>query len=727
MAYLLLLFVSFSAFLLEMLLIRTIFAVYTGGLTSPIVAFSSFGFALGSLGFYFMRNPGRRNWAIAASIGLSIMAVFYILIFFVLNGGMLVASEAGLPLLFVFLAAFFAGPGFYAAFVFSLDQHKGARAYASDLLGACLGSVLSLFALEYMGRGPTALAVLISILVALVLVSFRLGKWFSIIVLPVCILVGIFSARIFMWPLACAQGGEPFSSSGYHSSSLVELNWKSGPVDLVLRSGRVKVEERDRRAVRSAYLARLDCRGLTMTVDYDDKSVLKHLRQEVHSLPFLLRPVRSAAFFGTGLGMDLVRADYFNVKESHAFEINPFLIKLEHQLLGSRSHYDRANVHLVIGDSRRQVTISPQRYDLIYISSSKNYGRVGVSPSAILLNRQLTMEALEAYWDHLTDDGILFAVDERRHALELSANLEALLSHRGANGPGHAVLVVGGDYAGYLISKKSLSESQMQVLASHAADYNWRLKFDDLTSLRGRATVTDDRPNFHNRFLHEYRSAGASWFKIIIALVLLLLPAILLLPWYRSERGAGGISISMFNFLLIGVTFTSTQIAFLYGLELLFENPTYTVVMTITLMLAGASLGALASKRIKKGQAAWVPALIAVMLLLLNLYSDSFVHYAYIQSLAVRLFAACTVILPVSFLMGFIFPFHMDRLPERATRWIPIFLGMNGIGTLIGAIVATIVISDAGISAIYLQNSVCMVILAAAMALNTSARWGQDH
>ena len=80
-----------------------------------------------------------------------------------------------------------------------------------------------------------------------------------------------------------------------------------------------------------------------------------------------------------------------------------------------------------------------------------------------------------------------------------------------------------------------------------------------------------------------------------------------------------------------------------------------------------------------------------------------------------RFMIAVFTIVPVSYLMGFIFPFHMDKLPAYAGGWIPALIGINGLGTLIGAIAATVIISEAGISAIYLMNAALMAALTVTM------------
>jgi hypothetical protein len=712
-AYGLLFFISFSSFLLEMLLIRTIFAVFPGGLTAPVVAFSSFGFSLGAVGFYFVRREWRWMWTHFASLALAVMAVFYLVIFAVLGSPFLLTNSWSFAILFPAIAAFFSGPGFFAAFIFSKDQRQAPKAYASDLFGGCLGAVLSLVLLEHLGRGPTLILILVLMLSAMTFSAKRIGSPPAIAAWIFSFLLILLGPSVLNRPLMCdPEQGEPFT--GQHSSSLVELNWKKGPLDIVLRSDRVKILEENRRKIHGAYLARLDCRGRTMTVDYDDKSALKHLEQEIHSLPFRLRTYDRAAFFGTGLGMDLVRADYFGVVHPRAFEINPYLIELEKKFLGSRSHYLRGNVDLVIGDSRRQVTIRPDIYDLIYISSSKNYGRVGVSPSALLLNRQLTMEALETYWDKLNADGVFYAVDDEKHVLDISANLRALLNRHGVNEPGHAVLVFdGAGYAGYLLSKSRLSRVQLASLAAKARENGWRIEFDLLGA--GRGIVTDDQPSLRTRFVKEYRSGEMSWFKSLVLIALALVPAILLAPWARGQQGASLVSANLFHFLLIGVTFTSTQVAFLYGLEILFETPTITVAMTLVLMLTAASLGAMSSTKLARRFAFLIPAAIALLLAALFMKSDFLVHYFYSKNEGWRFMTAALTVVPVSYLMGFIFPFHMNQLPPFANGWIPALIGTNGLGTLIGAIAATVIISEAGISAIYLVNAVLMAVLALSM------------
>ena len=93
--------------------------------------------------------------------------------------------------------------------------------------------------------------------------------------------------------------------------------------------------------------------------------------------------------------------------------------------------YDHPKVELVMEEGRNFIERTDKRFDLIVLGWVDSWASVASGGLALTENYLYTRDALEAYWDHLADDGavaiIRWPVDVRR----LVANAVSFLSDRG--------------------------------------------------------------------------------------------------------------------------------------------------------------------------------------------------------------------------------------------------------------------------------------------------------
>jgi SAM-dependent methyltransferase len=677
----------------ELLLVRTVFTVFTNNMIPSIVAVSSFGFAMGGLIYYVLgRRPAR--WETAAVAAFTPMFALYLITFSLLNHQGFELQDFAVPLVLVLTTLFFAGPGYYAAFMFSTRGVSTEKTYAYDMLGAGFGALVPVVGMQFFGREVTVILAITLLSAALSLALWRRRPLNFALCVPF-VVGGLFLGwQSLRQPWVCKEFRSKPQMVNFHSDAMVNINWISGKLESARRSRHVPITEEDRSKVHATYLARLDCRGHTMTVDYKSLEAVRYIESEIHSLPFIVKNMESGAFLGTGLGMDLVRAEYFGIKKIAAFEINKYLISLEKQLLGDRSLYEKPHVQTYLGDARRSLTALDQKFDLVYISSAKNYGRVGINSGAILLNRLVTYEAIQTYWDRLNEDGFLYFVDLSSHILRTAANVRALLEDKGLSPGSHMIFGEDGShYTGLLLSKRQLTADQLLKVESAAQQFNWeinnKLKFFN----PDEAVVTDDRPNLARLTQKLPR-------PFLAATLIALFLAIMVAGWplMSGTTQPFQTSVELLSLCLSGMVFISVQIAFLYSLELLFDWPVFTVALTLVMMLIASAGGALLNTT-TYGNRSWLArSILALVLLLLTLQLDQLVHLVYLASWPWRIVFAAAVIVPCSIFLGMIFPFHLSRLSKANPTCVALGVGINGIGTLLGGLMSTWLVGSQGIS-----------------------------
>jgi len=324
--------------------------------------------------------------------------------------------------------------------------------------------------------------------------------------------------------------------------------------------------------------------------------------------------------------------------------------------------YERPEIALHIAEARSFVQASRARWDLIQLALLDSYTASAAGVLALSESPVYTIEALQAYLDHLTPGGLLAITrwlgNPPRDTLKLFATAIAVLETNAAYGPRDAgpgerlVLLHGWNTATLLVKNGRFTSAEIAALRRFAAErqfdlawypgmgsseanrYNRLAKptlYDAAVALLGpeRSTfladysfdiwpATDDRPFFFRFFkwgllpqLVTLRAQGGLVFVDAgyLVLVLALLQAIvasailILLPltWLRrgeKGRAAPGPMRVASYFLLIGFAFLFIEIAFIHRFSLFLGHPLAALAVTLAGFLVSAGLGSGVSKRV---------------------------------------------------------------------------------------------------------------------------------
>ena len=302
---------------------------------------------------------------------------------------LLLVGIAGLP----FIAA-----GAFLALAFRARYQQSQVLYFWDLVGAALGILYVVPALEWLGGVGALLGASVFAMAA---AAFFLSRWVWTcpIVLATGLVVYSFQQRelIDLSALAEAADKPMFRALGAerHQGEVKDTRWSAyARTDLVDRTGDT---------------------GLNLYVDGGagsymfrfpgDYRRLFFVRREAAFFPYYFSPRERTLIIGPGGGADVLYALMTGWRHIEAVEINPEIAALVRSYGEYNGDlYDLEGVELHIGDGRNYLERSRTRYDLIALPLvyAEAADLVGYALSE---NYLFTREAFAAYLDHLAEGG----------------------------------------------------------------------------------------------------------------------------------------------------------------------------------------------------------------------------------------------------------------------------------------------------------------------------------
>ncbi len=328
--------------------------------------------------------------------------------------------------LLLFVPFFFAASCIGLAFI----QYKGQinRIYLSDLLGAGTGA-LAIILLLFVLRPETSVQVLVGLaLLAAVVANLRyylqLPRWpLPTIIAGVVVLLFGFSHSWLGLRISPYKGLN-------QSLQVVDakiLSEQSNPLGLltVVESPTIPFRYAPGLSLNTKHepppqlAVFTDGDGLSVITRYDGRrEQLAYLDDMSSALPYHIfelavyhtqvrRP--RVLILGAGGGSDVLLALYHQAETIEAVELNPLVV----DLVGNRhadyaGHlYDAPRVRIDVAEARGYVTRSTKRYDLIHVALLDSFGAANAGVHALSESYLYTVEALQAYLEHLAPNGLL--------------------------------------------------------------------------------------------------------------------------------------------------------------------------------------------------------------------------------------------------------------------------------------------------------------------------------
>jgi spermidine synthase len=511
----------------------------------------------------------------------------------------------------------------------------------------------------------------------------------------------------------------------------------------------------------------------------DDLAPLSYLDQQTTALPYHLLDRPTTLVLGAGGGADVLQALYHRASRIDAVELNAQLAELVRRDFGDFSGhiYEHPGVALHVSEARSFVEASHARWDLIYVALLDSFAVSAAGVQALSESPIYTIEALQAYLDHLAPGGLLAITrwlgNPPRDTLKLLATAIAALESSDVIRPGERlVLLHSWNTATLLVKNDPFSREEITKLRGFAAERQFDLAwypgihgdeanrynrmppptlFDAAVALLGPARstfianyefdirpATDDRPFFFKFFrwkllpqlatLHGQGAlvfVDAGYLVVLLALLqavaaaaaLILLPLMSLRRGEQRDASSGRMRVALY-FLLIGVAFLFVEISFIERFSLFLGHPLSAIAVTLAGFLVSAGLGSGVSKHAAARWRRRAIVLVAGAIVTLGVAYAVLLPLVFAGLMGSPLIVKCAVavglIVPLGFAMGLPFPLGLSCVSKSAPALLPWAWGINGCASVVAAVMASLLAIHFGFTTVL---AIALVLYLAAALL----------
>jgi predicted membrane-bound spermidine synthase len=633
-----------------------------------------------------------------------------------------------LPLYFVAPLVPFFLAGMALSMIFDLNRAIATKLYFADLLGASLGAVLVTVMLQWLGGEGT-------LLVAAALAMFA-AWWLS----PRLRLVAMVGAIALL-----AMAASNLSTGLFHvvpgTIKAERRQMDENPGSIVAQSGwnaysRIEAVE----GLPKPVLARLyiDSDAWTSIHEWDgDLASVSGIRDSYRALPFRLEPGAQTLVIGPGGGADVLAALAAGSQKVTAVELNPLMLKfVRHYGARAGNIYDRPDVEVIQSEGRNFISRADRKFDVIFLGFVDSWASVASGGLSLSENYLYTTEGFRAYFDHLSDRGVLTILRWDMDIPRLVSNSVALL---GAEEAAKRVVVLVEKREGrhddppqmlFMLRKTPFTPEQTAEIADnwtiaqpvivpgHHADPPYA---DLLSGKKTMAQYEAESPKLVGPVFDDspfYFAVERPWgMPPTIATGLfksLLLPSIALLVVFtlfgkpKGGKVAPYVS-SILYFASLGFGFIAVELSLLQNMTLLLGHPIFTLSVLLFTLLASGGIGSALSKNVKVRTACLTVVAIGVvealalpklvpMLLPLGLYA--------------RVAIAVLLIAPLGLVMGMPFPSGLQRTGRGSLPAPPFYWGLNGTMSVISSVTTVFVALTLGFQVAMLIGCGCYLIAA---------------
>ena len=660
----------------------------------------------------------------------------------------------------------FALGGAFLAQVYRCLPGSSGITYGADLMGAAAGAPGAILLLQAMGAVgvPLALGVLASSgVIILAMIPGRGGRASSArryalgcLLICVCLALAHWS-RLFTIEISpkVNPGKEIHEALSQFQGRIVESRWSSfGRTDLVAYEGHPHHMDiyLDGTAGSPMYRFRGNLR--------EPEPWLVELQEEFPGFLPLSRLAErerdSALIIGPGGGRDLLLVLMAGVREIEAVEINPDLVEMVRNAawFNGGIYSGFPGVKVIVEEGRSYLRRQERKYDLIFMSLPVTNTSRSIEGYSLTENYLFTVESMEDYWGHLTDEGRLVVVAHNdAELLRLMVIALRALEKRGLSPPAamsRIWVVSSGDYLAFVLRKTPFGPADSIWAYTSILERGYRPPesyLPHLTSARGLnpalvalgsgqmgleelvqkvaqkgydiRPVSDESPFFYKLEPGIPGSvvgvAGAS------AGLLLLVGALLLVGRARSQRhptheglgahGPGPLRAGLL-FCTLGVGFISVEICSIQRFSLVLGQPVWTMGMVLFSLLLSGGAGSLLAGRwgsqVLHKRIALSCALVTTGLLAYGASLNPLLHWIGQWPQAARVAAVVLLMAPLGFLMGIPFPLGIRAvglgLGAKAVPWM---WAINGISSVMGSGLSILMALELGFTPALMVASLC--------------------
>ena len=611
------------------------------------------------------------------------------------------------------LALYFLAPlvpfllaGMALSMIFSLRRDTATSLYFADLAGASFGAAAVTFFLQALGGETTLLVAAVAPAVAAAVLSARAR---SVAVIG-AILLAVTAVADGRAGVLRVTPGElkalPRHMNAMPGTRVTQTGWNA--------YSRIDAVE----GFAPRYLARLyiDSDAWTNTLRWDGRIESLDVRDTYRALAFSFTPNAHTLVIGSGGGADAVVALGAGSRKVTVVELNPLMLEfVRHYGPAAGNVYNRPDVEVIQGEGRNFISRTERKFDVIFMGFVDTWASVASGGLSLSENYLYTTQAIQAYYDHLTDDGVLAIM---RWDLDIPRLVTNTVSFLGVNEAAKRIVAVlekrdtADDPAQmiFLLRKRPFRTMEgLEVMEKWSrlarpvlvpglhADPPYGDLFAGRKSLEAVIAGHDRRidPVFDDSPF--YFATERPWGvpnRMRLALSALVMPVLGLLAVFvllgkpKGER-VRPYAASIVYFGCLGAGFIAVELSLLQHLTLLLGHPIFTLSILLCAILAAGGVGSALSNRVSMRTACLVAAgLSAVAAFTLPHLIPALLPLG----LGARIAMAVALIAPLGLVMGMPFPQGLRQTGQGSLPAPPFYWGLNGVMSVIGS-VATVLLA----------------------------------
>ena len=486
-----------------------------------------------------------------------------------------------------------------------------------------------------------------------------------------------------------------------------------------------------------------------MTLAFAPKEALANqeflrLTPEAFSFSLTTAP-RVLHFYGSTA--ELLRLRVAGSEQSLVVDDNATRVTAVRELLGNA---ELARM-LDRGDARQRLQTANEHWQIIALSLLGTHGTATAGAASLDASFLLTREGCSRLFDHLAADGhasfSTWVENPPRSGVRLVALIADVLRSRTTNPGAHLLAIRSYSTLSIFVGREPFTAEAVEALKRFCDENSFDLvwyngidpaetnRFNALpeepyvtafTALLGPnreefiaqspfslASPTDDRPFFNHYFrwaaVPEWlQTMGMSWLPFVewgyllhvatlvvvtvLGVLLLIVPCILT----RARPTLRNATL----FFSLGVAYMFVQIWAIYKLSQLVAHPLLAAALVLSAMLCASGAGAVFLTA-RSDRPRRILGSLCLLLLLAALIFPLLLRAFYPQASWLRAAVGVSWLALPAFFMGFPFPYSLARLAKETD--VPWALALNGFGSVIGSLGATLVAVHFGFVALVLS------------------------
>ena len=328
------------------------------------------------------------------------------------------------------LLGYYAGitlPFFFAGMAIAISLETFAEQvsylYFWDLFGAAIGSLLSLFLINWLGAPGGVLVCALLMLVAASFFAAQVSKRLSFVMtlLSLVFFCAIPYLKDQITIIPCAQ--KAFSNVYEQPDKFESLFSEWNAINRVDVYTSVKKTVKDclwcntgmsksyRGTFPDVHTILFDAHNGSNIYQFSgNRNEIRFLDYHLLRTPYVLKKKPRVLILGVGGGIDVLNALNNGASSITAVELQPVAVDL---LKGKFAKWtgnlftDYEHINLIAGEGRNFVSSADDKYDHIQITSTDTFAALNTGAYLMMESYLYTVDAISCYFDHLTDNGTL--------------------------------------------------------------------------------------------------------------------------------------------------------------------------------------------------------------------------------------------------------------------------------------------------------------------------------